>query len=128
MRFTKDVRPDKWLGCFLCTVFAAMIVACWPSSGFAHRLSVFAWVEGNTVVVEGRFSGGKRPKKGVVYVYDGEDRLLLKTSVNADGTVRFPLPDYQTGLKIVMEAGEGHESYWILTPYDIETQLGKSAD
>ena len=107
-------------------LFIVITLAGFSLSAFAHRLSVFAWIEGDTLVVEGKLSGGKRPKKGMVYVYDGEEKLLLKTILSEDGTARFPLPDYQTGLKIVIDVGGGHRSYWILTPYDIETQRGKT--
>jgi nickel transport protein len=107
-------------------LFIVITLAGFSLSAFAHRLSVFAWIEGDTLVVEGKLSGGKRPKKGMVYVYDGEEKLLLKAILSEDGTTRFPLPDYQTGLKIVIDVGEGHRSYWILTPYDIETQRGKT--
>ena len=107
-------------------LFIVITLACFSSSAFAHRLSVFAWIEGDELVVEGKLSGGKRPKKGMVYVYDGEDKLLLKSILSEDGTTRFPLPDYQTGLKIVIDVDGGHRSYWILTPYDIETQRSKT--
>jgi nickel transport protein len=108
---------------FLFILVTAIAIACLPVSGFAHKLSVFAWVEDGRVVVQGKLSGAKRPKKGTVYVYDGQDRLILTTEVGADGTAHFPLRDYETGLKIVMDIGEGHQSFWILTPYDIKTQL-----
>ena len=108
------------------SLFIVITLTGFSLPAFAHRLSVFAWIEGDTLVVEGKLSGGKRPKKGMVYVYDGEEKLLLKTILSEDGTARFPLPDYQTGLKIVIDVGGGHRSYWILTPYDIETQRGKT--
>jgi nickel transport protein len=94
-----------------------------PTPSHAHKLSVFAWVECDTVVVEGKLGGGKRPKQGKVSVYDGEGHLILETELDTDGTARFPLKDYQTGLKVVVDIGEGHQSFWILTPNDIETQL-----
>jgi nickel transport protein len=109
----------------LVTVGLFLIVSL-PEYGLAHRLSVFAWVEGETVIVEGKLSGGKHLKKGDVYVYDGDGKLLLKTEVDNRGRATFPLPkDYETGLKIVIDAGEGHTSYWILTPLDIENQREK---
>jgi nickel transport protein len=109
-------------------VCASFFFVVWAVGGlsvrsFAHKLSVFAWVECDTVIVEGMLGGSKRPKQGKVYVYDGEDRLILETELDTDGTARFPLKDHQTGLKIVVDIGEGHQSFWILTPNDIENQL-----
>lgn len=115
---TSKIRKGLLAFCLLSAAAAIL-----PPSGFSHKLSVFAWIDGNTVVVEGKLSGGKQPKQGMVYVYDGKEHLLLKTEIDSDGTARFLLPDYKTGLKIVMDVGGGHTSYWILTPYDIENQL-----
>jgi len=93
----------------------------------AHKLSVFAWVKDRKVVVEGKLGGGKRPKKGTVSVYNGKDQKLLEMQIQEDGTVSFPLPeDHHSGLKVVLDIGEGHSSYWILTPYDIEQQLSNA--
>ncbi len=104
-------------------LFMIFAIAGLPTVGYAHKVSVFAWVEGDNVVVEGKLGGGKRAKQGKVYVYDGQDQLILETELATDGTARFPLKDYQTGLKIVVDIGEGHQSFWILTPNDIESQL-----
>jgi nickel transport protein len=89
----------------------------------AHKLSVFAWVEGNSVKVEGKLPKARHPKHGIVLVYDGKDRILLKKPIEQNGTAEFPLENWEEGLKIIMDIGEGHESYWILTPYDISEQL-----
>ena len=101
----------------------SVLVSAMTALSFAHKLSVFAWVEGKYVIVEGTLGGGKRPKQGTVLVYDGKDTLLLKTPLEKNGTARFPLPPYKTGLKVVVDIGEGHQSYWILTPHDIKSQL-----
>ena len=63
----------------------------------AHQLSVFAWVEGNSVLVEACLPKGKHPKLGDVLVYDGEDQLLLKTRLLPDGTSSFP---WKTGKRV----------------------------
>jgi nickel transport protein len=104
-----------------------LILMALAGSGLAHGLNVFAWVDGNDVVVEGKFSSGKRPVTGHVTVYDGHDKLLLTTDLQRDGTARFPLPDYASGLKVGLSTGGGHDSFWILTPFDIESQRARSA-
>ena len=112
----------NWCSCLTLLVlfFIAMPVV-------AHKLTVFAWVEGDLVRVEGKLPKGRHPKQGKVRVYDGQNRLLLETPVRPDGTAEFPLENWQSGLKIVMDIGEGHESYWILTPLDISEQLKQSS-
>ena len=102
--------------------FCLVVLLCGPSGVLAHQLSVFAWVEGDTVKVQGNLPKGKHPKQGMVFVYDGNDQLLLKKQIQPDGTATFPLENWETGLKIVMDIGHGHQSYWILTPFDIKQQ------
>lgn len=102
------------LSLFLILMFAVPVTA--------HQLSVFAWVEGDTVMVQGSLPKGKHPKMGKVAVYDGKDQLLLETALQPDGTASFPLENWNTGYRIVVDIGHGHHSYWILTPYDIRQQ------
>lgn len=91
----------------------------------AHQLNVFAWVDGREVVVEGKFSSGRVPQIGVVNVYDAREALVRTLPIEADGTARFPLDGGETGLRIELITGEGHEDYWILTPDDIAAQAGQ---
>lgn len=88
----------------------------------AHRLNVFARVAGEEVVVEAKFSNGNPVKGGDVAVYDGAEALLLTVKTDDLGIARFPLQGEATGLRIEMDAGDGHEDYWILTPADIAAQ------
>ncbi len=111
-------------GCFivLCCCFYVVFLVGVPSEVLAHQLSVFAWVEGDNVKVQGKLPKGKHPKQGMVFVYDGNDRLLLQKKIQPDGTTTFPLKNWETGLKILLDIGHGHQSYWILTPFDIKQQ------
>ena len=114
-------------GCFItffCCLYVFFLVGV-PSWVLAHQLSVYAWVEGNNVNVQGKLPKGKHPKQGMVFVYDGNDRLLLKKKLQPDGTATFPLKNWETGLKILLDIGHGHQSYWILTPFDIKQQRGE---
>ena len=105
-------------------VLTLFLIITWPVSSEAHKLSVFAWVEGSTVLVEARLPKGKRPKQGVIRVVDGNDRLLHKLKLLPDGTASFPLQDWQTGYRIIVDIGSGHKAFWILTPHDIRQQMG----
>lgn len=114
-------------GCFVALVcFLYMVAVSWPPSGvLAHQLSVFAWVEGDKVVVQGKLPKGRHPKQGMVFVYDGNDKLILQKKIQTDGTTTFPLKNWETEFKILLDIGQGHQSYWILTPFDIKQQRGE---
>lgn len=92
----------------------------------AHQLNVFAFVEGDTVVVETKFSSGKIPVSGEVRVLDAATDVIMTLALEEDGTVRFPLDmDIAAeGLMIEVSTGEGHSDYWILTPDDIANGSG----
>ena len=86
----------------------------------AHQLEVFVSVEGSEVEVEAEFSDGEIPKSGNVQVFDDRDRLIHVLQLGAEGTARFPVSGGSNGLRIEVDVGGGHSSYWILTPADIE--------
>ncbi len=99
---------------------AALLLATAPPAA-AHRLLVFAFVEGGEVVVETKFSNGRLPAEGVVTVHDGTEAELGRHPLGADGTLRLPLDPRgrESGLRIEVRTGKGHDGYWILTPADI---------
>jgi nickel transport protein len=104
------------------TAAAAALLLAGPA--LAHRLNVLAWIDGDEVVVEATFASGARPKVGMVRVYDGSDALIRTMGVDANGAARFPLDGAAQGLRIEVDAGDGHKDYWILTPEDIARQTG----
>ena len=102
-------------------LIAALLMA---GTALAHRLNVFAWIDGEQVGVEAKFASGARPKVAEVRVFDAEGRLIRTMGVDDNGAARFPLDGASQGLRIEVDAGEGHEDYWILTPDDIARQTG----
>jgi nickel transport protein len=101
------------------TVVALALVA--ATAVAAHDLRVFASVSGQEVAVEAKFSSGRVPAGGEVRVFDGADTLVMTLPVGEGGVTTFALPDgaAETGLRIEVEAGDGHSDYWLLTPDDI---------
>lgn len=87
---------------------------------FAHRVNVFAWIEGETVVVEGKFSGGKKVKEGRIIVTDSSGLELLTGKTNHQGQFSFKIPQ-RTDLKIILEAGMGHRAEWTIPVDDIQS-------
>ena len=101
---------------------AALVLGAATAAG-AHQLNVFASTDCEVVLVEAKFSSGRRPVSGDVRVLDGANTLLLTGALNEDGTMTVPLAelDATTGLMIEVDTG-GHQDYWILTPEDIARQ------
>jgi len=80
---------------------------------WAHKVMIFAWVEGDTVYTQSKFSGGKRAKNATVVVYDEEGNQLLEGKTDEKGEFSFKVPE-RTDLKIVLKASMGHLAEWTI--------------
>ena len=87
-------------------------------SAAAHRVNVFAWVQGDTIYVEAKFAGGKKVKAGKIVVLDPGGIELLSGLTNDQGEFSFKVPQ-QTDLKIVLNAGQGHRGEWTVRADEI---------
>ncbi len=85
----------------------------------AHRVVVFARVEGDTVYVESKFSGGKRVKAGKIIVTDPQGNELLSGTTDENGEFSFKVPK-KSELRIVLMAGTGHRGEWTIAAGEIE--------
>jgi nickel transport protein len=85
----------------------------------AHKASVFAWVEGETIQTQSKFSGGRFVKDGLIEVYDPAGNKLLEGRTDDQGRFGFAIPQ-RSDLKIVLTAGSGHGNSWIVRA----TELG----
>jgi nickel transport protein len=103
-----------------------VIVFCWlvgllvaTESAQAHRVNVFAWVQGDTVYVQSKFASGKMVKAGKIVVMDSRGNELRSGLTNDQGEFNFKIP-MRTDLKIVLIAGQGHQAQWIIPAAEIE--------
>jgi len=91
----------------------------------AHRVNIFAWVEGDTVWVECKYPDGREVHEGVIRVLDSAGKELLNGKTNTKGEFSFKAPK-QDDLTIVLEAGMGHRADWPLSKQDL-APAGESA-
>jgi nickel transport protein len=95
-------------------------------SASAHRVNVFAWVEGDTVYVESKFAGGKKVKGGKIIVQDPRGVELLAGRTNDQGEFSFKVPK-PTDLKILIVAGQGHQGEWTIRAAELSDMPSKTA-
>ena len=102
-----------------------LTISCAFSIGpaMAHRVTIFAWVEGDKIFTESKFSGGKLVKEGKVIVYDPEGNPLLEGKTDDKGEFSFKIPK-RTALKIVLIAGMGHRGEWTIPVRELEDVAG----
>jgi len=94
-----------------CLIFTMLWLLFLPVSVSAHNVTVFAWVDGDTIHTRSKFSGGKRVKNAPVLVYDSKDVLLLDGKTDKKGMFSFKIPQ-KTSLKIVLKASMAHMAVW----------------
>lgn len=80
---------------------------------FAHKVNVFAYVEGETVFTESYFPDGKAVENGVIEVFDQKNTKLLEGKTDDKGLFNFPLPKKED-LTIVINASMGHKNSYLL--------------
>ena len=88
----------------------------------AHRVNVFAYVEGDKVWVEGYFSASVKAQDSSVDVFDSAGTKILEGKTDSKGIYSFKLTDLPpvTGdIKIVLDAGMGHKADFILSAADL---------
>jgi hypothetical protein len=102
---------------FLCLVISLLGGPIEPVN--AHRVNLFAWVEGDTVYVEGKFGGGKGVSAGKITVADPEGTILLTGTTDENGEFSFKIPQ-KSDLKIVLQAGTGHRAEWTVKAAEID--------
>jgi nickel transport protein len=93
---------------------------------YAHGVNVFAWVEGDTVYVESKFSGGRKVNSGKIIVTDSQGTELLTGTTNDEGEFSFKIPR-KTELKIVLLAGAGHRAEWVIPASEMDLSDKKTA-
>ncbi len=96
----------------------------------AHKVNVFAYVEGDTIIVEGYFSGSAKAQDSKVEVFDADGKKIHEGTTDKKGIYSFKLsdlPPFRGGLKIVLEAGMGHMAEYVLSASDLPATVTKES-
>ena len=113
-----DRNPRLTWGATLTVLALGTVVALSTvSQVWAHKVNVFAWVEGDTVFVEGYFPGGKKSQDSLVEVFNPAGTKLLEGRTNKKGEFSFKIPE-RTDLKIVLTSSMGHKNDFIVPASD----------
>lgn len=129
MRDTRKLMFARLLALgFLVSILAlspAMQTGAW-----AHGVNVFAYVEGDTIMVEGYFSKSAKAKGCLVEVFDSGGKKLLEGKTDDKGIVSFKLsdlPQVQGDIKFVLNAGQGHKADYVLSSDELPQTAQKGS-
>jgi nickel transport protein len=95
------------------------------SQALAHKLSVFAYAEGNDVFVEGYFADGKRAQNSKVEVFNPAGKLVYQGVTGDKGDYTFTVTKAED-LKIVINAGMGHRGVYLLPANELGDGTGET--
>lgn len=98
---------------FAIVFIASVFLSALSSSAYAHKVTVFAYVEDDTVFTESFFPDGKRVQGGKIEAYDENNKLLLNGVTNKEGQFNFDLPA-SNSIKIILDASMGHKDDFTL--------------
>jgi nickel transport protein len=102
-----------------CLFVAVLAIFLFSTPTMAHKVNVFAYVEGGKVFTESYFPDGSPVEGGKVLVYDSQDVLLLEGKTDKAGLFSFDVPKVDD-LTIVIEATMGHKNSFKLKKAEVE--------
>jgi len=100
------IYPVHRLNLGLMLIFALLFIS--HSSALAHKVYIYAWLEGDTVYTESYFGAKKKVKQGLVRVFDLTGKKLLEGRTDEQGQFVFKPPSL-IDLRLEVEAGMGHK-------------------
>jgi nickel transport protein len=107
-------------------IFPMLVIFASASYTFAHRVVLFAYVQGDRVFTESYFSDGRRCQNSRIEVFDSFGNKLLEGKTDNNGEFSFE-PPKRMELKIVLTAGMGHRDEYVLPAGELlaEGNIGK---
>ena len=103
------------------TALMCMVICLSTHHLYAHKVTLFAWVENGMIVTESYFADGKMIKNGRISVFDSKETLLVTGQTDSDGMFSFPVPA-EDDLTIILGASAGHRASFKLS----REELGKN--
>jgi nickel transport protein len=100
-------------------IFLLAVILASASHALAHRVILFAYVEGDRVFTESYFSDGKRCQDSRIEVFDSFGNKLLEGTTDKNGEYSF-IPPKKTDLKIILIASMGHRDEYIISAGELQ--------
>lgn len=105
--------------CAFFPLCALLTFLCVTSPALAHRVHLFAYVNGDAIVADCRFSKNRPAQNAAVTAYDAESgKELFRGTSDSTGAARLTIPPeilrQPVNLRLVLNAGEGHQAEWLI--------------
>lgn len=107
--------------CYFLLAVAAVLLLLVAVPCQAHKARIFGYAEDGRILTESGFSGGSNARNCEITVHDAESGAVLLTGrSNEKGEWSFPISQgMKNGVKLVLNAGEGHRGEWLVEAEEI---------
>jgi len=109
---------------YLILIFTFLIIIMMDVSVFAHKVNVFAYVEGEKIYTESYFNDGKKCIDSKIEVFDNQGNKLLEGLTDKEGKFSFEVSSENGDLKIVLTASMGHRAEYTIRTDELRDAMG----
>jgi len=109
---------------YLILIFIFLIIMMINISVFAHKVNVFAYVEGGKIYTESYFNDGKKCIDSKIEVFDNRGNKLLEGLTDKEGEFSFEVLSEDGDLKIVLTASMGHRAEYSILADELSSAAG----
>ncbi len=109
---------------YLILIFTFLIIIMMDVSVFAHKVNVFAYVEGEKIYTESYFNDGKKCIDSKIEVFYSQRNKLLEGLTDKEGKFSFEVPSEDGDLKIVLTASMGHRAEYSISADELSSADG----
>ena len=112
---------------YLILIFIFLIIMMVNISVFAHKVNIFAYVEGDKVYTESYFNDGKKCIDSKIEVFDNQGNKLLEGLTDEEGMFSFEIPSKDVidgDLKVVLTASMGHRAEYSVSADELRGAAG----
>ena len=102
---------------YLILIYIFLIIIMMDVSVFAHKVNIFAYVEGGKIYTESYFNDGKKCMDSKIEVFDNQENKLFEGLTDEEGMLSLEISpeDIIDGdLKVVLTASMGHRAEYII--------------
>ena len=109
---------------YLILIFIFLIIMMVNISVFAHKVNIFAYVEGEKIYTESYFNDGKKCIDSKIEVFDNQGNKLLEGLTDKEGEFSFEVPSEDGDLKIVLTTSMGHQAEYSILADELSSTAG----
>ncbi len=109
---------------YLILIFTFLTIIMMDVSVFAHKVNVFAYVEGKEIYTESYFNDGKKCIDSKIEVFDNQGNKLLEGLTDEEGKFSLEVPSEDRDLKVVLTASMGHRAEYSISADELRGAVG----